>query len=96
MNNLNYQILKSAIQTEKSNKDSVFGKYYFDVDSSCNKKQIKSLISSIFSVKVKEVNIINVASKIKRFKGKKGERNSYKKAIVTLEKGSSINIQDLK
>lgn len=96
MPNLGYDKLKSLIYTEKSNKDLVLNKYSFEVDYACSKTEIKGLIEGIFSVKVKKLNIINVSGKVKRFKGRVGKRSCYKKALVTLEVGSSINIQDLK
>ena len=49
-------------------------------------------LEKLFSVKVSSVNIINLKGKTKRFKGIMGKRNNLKKAIVTLEKGNSIDL----
>jgi large subunit ribosomal protein L23 len=87
----NYDKVKSLIYTEKSNKQLVDSKYYFHVEKSCNKQEIASIIKKTFSVKVKKINIINTAEKSRRFKGVEGLKGSYKKAIVTLQKGQSIN-----
>ncbi len=88
--------LKGLIYTEKSNKELADGKYYFKVAKDCNKLKLKNLIKSFFNVEVQKVNISNVTGKTKRFKGITGQRTSYKKAIVTLKKGQSINFQNLK
>jgi large subunit ribosomal protein L23 len=88
---VNYDKIKGLIYTEKSNKQLVDGKYHFQVDSSCAKDEIASLIKKVFSVEVEKVNVINTKSKTKRFKGVEGKRSSYKKAIVTLKEGQSIN-----
>lgn len=92
----NYDKIKGLIYTEKSNKQLADGKYYFEIDSSCTKKSLKSLIKLFFGVDVEKVNVSNVTGKTKRFRGVIGQRKSYKKAIVTLKKGQSINFQGLK
>jgi large subunit ribosomal protein L23 len=88
---LQYDKIKGLIYTEKSNKQLVDGKYHFEVDSSCSKNEIASLIKKVFGAEVEKVNVINTKSKIKRFKGIEGTRGSYKKAIITLKEGQSIN-----
>ena len=93
---MSYDSIKGLLYTEKSNKDLAEGKYHFKVDKSCNKSKLKNLIKSFFGVEVDKINISNVTGKTKRFKGITGQRNSYKKAIVTLKKGQSINFQNLK
>lgn len=93
---MSYDSLKGLIYTEKSNKELADGKYYFKVDSDCNKSELKTIIKSLFNVEVDKVNISNVTGKEKRFKGILGNRKSYKRAIVTLKKGQSINFQNLK
>jgi large subunit ribosomal protein L23 len=88
---MSYDKIKSLVYTEKSNKQLAEGKYHFQVCSSCNKSEIASLIKKAFGVEVEGVNIINTAGKTKRFKGTQGTRGAYKKAIVTLKEGQSIN-----
>ena len=88
---LNYDKIKNLIYTEKSNKQLADNKHHFRVDSSCRKEEIASLIKKFFGAEVAKVNIINTSSKTKRFKGVEGKRKSYKKAIVTLKEGQSIN-----
>lgn len=88
---VNYDKIKSLIYTEKSNKQVTEGKYHFQVDSACTKSELASLVKKIFNVEVEKVNIINTKSKAKRFKGVSGKVGGYKKAIVTLKEGQSIN-----
>lgn len=88
---LNYDKIKGLVYTEKSNRQLVENKYHFEVDASCDKKEIASLVKKIFGAEVEKVNIVNTHAKTKRFKGVEGKRKSYKKAIVTLKEGQSIN-----
>ncbi len=88
---VNYDKIKGLVYTEKSNQQLVNGKYHFRVDSSCTKSEIASLIKKTFGVEVEKVNVINTKPKSKRFKGVLGQRSSYKKAIITLKEGQSIN-----
>ena len=88
---LNYDKIKGLVYTEKSNKQLTENKYHFEVDSSCRKEEIASLVKKVFGVEIKKINIINTPSKTKRFKGVEGKTKSYKKAIVTLKEGQSIN-----
>lgn len=88
---LGYDKIKGLVYTEKSNQQLESAKYHFKVDASCGKKEIASLIKNIFNVEVERVNVINVKPKTKRFKGIEGTRTSYKKAIITLKDGQSIN-----
>lgn len=88
---INLDKVKSLVYTEKSNAYALIRKYTFEVDAGCNKKEIKSLIKKIYNVDVVRVNVMNVGSKNKRFKGILGETGSFKKAIVSLKKDQTIN-----
>ncbi|MGE0199299.1 MAG: 50S ribosomal protein L23 [Simkaniaceae bacterium] len=69
-------------------------KYVFIVDKKANKTEIAKSIETIYAekkIKVKEVNTINVKPKKRRVRGYKGFRSGFKKAIVTLESGDSID-----
>lgn len=89
---LNYDKIKGLIYTEKSNKQLADGnKYTFEVDSSCDKKEVANLIKKVFGVEVLKVNIANLRSETTRFKGVVGQTKSRKKAIVTLKQGQTIN-----
>ncbi len=93
MSAVNYDKIKGLIYTEKSNKQLEQNKYCFKISDDCDKGEIKSLIKSIFKVDVIKVNISNVSGKIKRFKGVLGKKSSYKKALVTVKEGQSINFE---
>ena len=78
-----YDIIRKPLLTEKINSFKNLGKYSFVVEIKASKYYIKKAIESIFKVKVIKINTINVNGKVKIFKGKKGRRSRYKKAIIT-------------
>ncbi len=84
------QLIKRPVITEKTTKLMEENKYCFMVDPKANKTQIKQAIESIFNVKVQSVNTINILGKMKRMGRHIGRRPSWKRAIVTLEKGNRI------
>lgn len=96
MKAVNYDQIKGLIYTEKSNRGLEKGKYCLEVDKSCSKDEVKSLAKEVFGVDVKKVNIVNTPGKVKSFKGVIGSRKPYKKAIITVKEGQTINFQDLK
>ncbi|TVY12357.1 50S ribosomal protein L23 [Candidatus Phytoplasma pini] len=93
MNNTYYDILKSPVITEDTNKKmELYNKYTFKVDVKANKIEIKKAVEFVFNTKVFSVNTINVLPKFKR-KGKyQGYTSAYKKAIVQLIPGRRIDI----
>ena len=93
INKLNlFDKIISPIVTEKSTNQSEFGKVIFKVPRSSNKISIKKSIEKIFKVNVIKVNIINKQNIVKLSRGKKIKKKGYKKAIVTLKKGQSIDL----
>ncbi len=84
-------IIKSPIMTEKSTNLNQFNKYSFIVSKDSNSYEIKQAIENTFKVKVQKVNTIIVRGKLKSFKGATGYKKDYKKAIVTLLEGNSID-----
>ena len=78
--------------TEKSTSLSEFNKVVFKVNKNANKKSIKQNIEKIFKVKVVKINTVNIREKVKMVKNKKAYKSGYKKAIVTLKKGQSIDL----
>ena len=78
--------------TEKSTSLSDFNKVVFKVSVTANKKNIKTSIEKIFKVNVISVNTINMKGKTKTIKNKKIFKPGYKKAIITLKKGQSIDL----
>lgn len=87
-----YDTILSPVITEKSTIVSEYNKVIFRVAVNADKSTIKEAVEALFKVKVTQVNTIKVKGKTKRFKGTLGRRPDYKKAIVTLEDGQSIDI----
>jgi large subunit ribosomal protein L23 len=85
-----YDVIKKALVTEKSNQDRVLNKYTFEVKPSANKEEIKKAIEKIFSVKVLTVNTAKVRGKQRRYGKVTGATQAWKKAIVTLKEGQTI------
>ena len=71
---------------------SEHGAVVFQVAMDATKPQIKEAIEAIFSVKVKAVNTTITKGKVKKFRGRLGERSDKKKAYVTLEEGNTIDV----
>ena len=80
------------IITEKATVLSEQNKTVFKVHKNANKKIIKKNIEKLFKVKVIKVNIINKKTKIKMRQGKVSKKTGYKKAVVTLKKGQTIDL----
>ena len=78
--------------TEKATSLSEFNKIVFKVHKGASKKSIKKSIEKIFKVNVIKINTINLRGKTKFVRGKKSSRPGYKKAVVTLKKGQSIDL----
>ena len=80
------------IITEKATSLSENNKVLFKVRDDASKKTIKKNIEKIFKVNVIKVNTITKKSKSKIIRGKIGYKKGYKKALVTLKKGQSIDL----
>ena len=85
-------IIISPNITEKATSLSEFNKVVFRVHKGASKNSIKRSIEKIFKVSVVKINTLNFRSKNKLVKGKKSSKPGYKKAIVTLKKGQSIDL----
>ena len=85
-----YQIIKRPIITEKSMEMLDENKYTFEVDVRATKTNVKNAIEEIFGVEVEKVNIMNYKGKLKRMGRYQGFTRKYKKAIVTLAEGQTI------
>ena len=84
--------IRHPIITEKATILSEQNKTVFKVHSGANKKSIKKNIEKLFKVTVVKVNIINTKRKKKIKQGKISIKPGYKKAIITLKKGQSIDL----
>jgi len=87
-----YDKILQPVVTEKSTNLSEQNKIVFKVPNSSNKKILKKNIEKIFKVNVTKVNIVNKKNREKISRGKKIKIKGYKKAIVTLKKGQSIDL----
>ena len=87
-----YDKILSPIVTEKSTNISEQNKIVFKVPNKANKKNLKSNIEKIFKVNVTKINIINKQKRTKLTRGRKVKIPGYKKAIITLKKGQSIDL----
>jgi large subunit ribosomal protein L23 len=87
-----YDVIRKPIITEKTTMASENGAVVFEVAIDSNKPTIKEAVESLFDVKVKAVNTTITKGKAKRFRGMLGRRKDVKKAYVTLEEGSTIDV----
>jgi len=87
-----YDKILSPVVTEKSTNLSDQNKIIFKVPNKTNKINLKKNIEKIFKVNVTKINIINKQPRKKIVKGKKVKVMGYKKAIITLKKGQSIDL----
>ena len=84
-------IILKPLLTEKSTNLNQFNQYSFIVSKNSNSFEIKAAIEKIFKVKVSKVNSAIIRGKIKSFKGTHGYKKDFKKAIVTLAEGNTID-----
>tara|TARA_A100000164_G_C21269283_1_gene479418 strand:+ start:190 stop:483 length:294 start_codon:yes stop_codon:yes gene_type:complete len=87
-----YDKILSPLLTEKSTNLSEQNKIIFKVHKNANKKNLKNNIEKIFKVNVTKINIINKQNRKKLTRGKKVKVSGFKKAIITLKKGQSIDL----
>jgi large subunit ribosomal protein L23 len=87
-----YDKILSPMVTEKSTNLSEQNKIVFKVPTGANKINLKKNIEKIFKVNVTKINIINKQNRTKVTRGKKVKISGFKKAIITLKKGQSIDL----
>jgi len=87
-----YDKILFPLVTEKSTNMSDQNKIVFKVPSGANKINLKKNIEKIWKVNVTKVNIINKKNRVKISRGKKVKVRGFKKAIITLKKGQSIDL----
>ncbi|MEQ9225080.1 MAG: 50S ribosomal protein L23 [Parvibaculum sp.] len=92
MNERYYDIIVSPVITEKATMASEANQVIFKVAPNATKPQVKEAVEKLFDVKVKAVNTLIRKGKTKRFRGIAGRQSDFKKAIVTLEEGHSIDV----
>ena len=87
-----YDKILSPLLTEKTTNLSSQNKIVFKVNKNTNKKNLKNNIEKIFKVNVTKINIINKQNRTKFTRGRKVKVSGFKKAIITLKKGQSIDL----
>ena len=87
-----YDVILSPVITEKATNASEHNKVIFKVAPHATKPQIKEAVEKLFDVKVKSVNTLVRKGKHKAFRGRLGQQSDFKKAIVTLEEGQTIDV----
>ena len=87
-----YDKIVCPMVTEKSTNLSEQNKIVFKVAAGANKINLKKNIEKIFKVNVTKINIINKQNRTKITRGKKVKVSGFKKAIITLKKGQSIDL----
>ncbi|MBC7263586.1 MAG: 50S ribosomal protein L23 [Chloroflexi bacterium] len=88
-----YEVLKRPITTEKTSYQSgKLRQYSFEVDRRANKHDVKRAVEEIFKVTVVSVNMINVPAKTRRWGRIMGHKPAWKKAVVTLAPGNTIQL----
>jgi large subunit ribosomal protein L23 len=87
-----YALVRSPVITEKATNISEHNQVTFRVPLEATKREVKVAVEGLFNVKVTAVNTLRVKGKVKRFRGRIGQRSDYKKAIVTLAEGQKIDV----
>lgn len=93
-----YDVIRRPLITEKTTmmseptETTTDRKYTFVVMQDADKYLVRKAVEGIFDVNVQKVNILNVKGKQKRFKGRLGRQSDFKKAIVTLKRGQTIDL----
>jgi large subunit ribosomal protein L23 len=92
VNARHYDVVLSPHITEKSTMLSEHNAVVFKVANGASKPEIKEAVEALFNVKVTGVNTVLTKGKSKRWKGKPYKRSDFKKAIVTLAEGQTIDV----
>jgi len=87
-----YDIIRAPVITEKATMGSEHNQVTFKVPLDASKPEIKAAIEGVFGVKVTAVNTLVAKGKVKRFRGRVGQRSDVKKAVVTLAEGNTIDV----
>ena len=87
-----YDVIIAPVITEKATLASEHGQVMFKVAKHATKPQIKEAVEKLFDVKVKRVNTLIRKGKVRVFKGRPGELQDSKRAVVTLEEGHRIDV----
>jgi len=90
-----FEILRQPVVTEKSYESTgAANQYTFRVARTATKVQIKAAVQAIFEVNVDKVQVINMPSKPKRRGHRTGTRSGYRKAVVRLAEGETLEVSE--
>jgi len=88
-----YDVVRRPLITEKSSKlQGLRNQFRFEVAPSANKSEVKKAVETLFSVKVLKVNMVTMPAKSRRMFGRPGHIRPWKKAVVTLRAGDTIDV----
>jgi large subunit ribosomal protein L23 len=87
-----YQVIVSPVVTEKATRLNEFSQVTFRVALDATKPEIKAAVEKLFGVTVEAVNTVVMKGKTKRFRGREGKRSDWKKAVVRLQAGQTIDL----
>jgi large subunit ribosomal protein L23 len=87
-----YDVIQRPVITEKATMFAEQNKVVFRISPTADKSDVKRAVEALFGVNVTKVNTISVKGKAKRFRGRNGQRSDFRKAVVTLKEGQSIDI----
>lgn len=85
-------VIRGPVITEKATLASERNQVVFRVAPDASKPEIKAAIEKLFKVTVLSVNTLNMKGKVKRFRGRPGRRDNWKKAVARLAEGQSIDV----
>jgi large subunit ribosomal protein L23 len=89
-----HRILMRPVVSEKAATHEAHGTYTFEVDPKTTKIEVKKAVRQLYGVLPTKVRVLNMEGKRVRFGRQLGKRKDWKKAIVTLPKGKTINIHE--
>lgn len=87
-----YQVILAPVVTEKATRLNESSQVTFKVTLDATKPEIRQAVEKLFSVNVEAVNTLVMKGKAKRFRGRKGQRSDWKKAVVKLQAGQTIDL----
>lgn len=87
-----YQVIVAPVVTEKATRLNETSQVTFKVTLDATKPEIRAAVEQLFNVKVEAVNTLVMKGKTKRFRGRPGQRSDWKKAVVTLQAGQTIDL----
>lgn len=88
-----FALIRRPLVTEKSSvMQRLRNQFTFEVDPNTNKSEVRKAVETLFEVKVVKVNMVTMPSKSRRMFGRPGATRPWKKAVVTLKKGDTIEV----